>query len=279
MPLDFLNFDLNTVHSSLKINDDEKAALIKMFFSLKGRCLRSEGLLIAEGRILSRDVIGSGLKVHSVLAEERFEKEFIELSKEQFPVLTAKRNVIMDIAGFPFDRGILTAARRPAQITPEEFFKVHLESRSIVVCPKINNEENLGTIIRSAAALNADAVFLGKESNDPFSRRCLKVSMGAGLRFPVVEYDDNSGLMAFLKKQKFTLIAAVCDDDAVSLSEYVKKAGAPGKTALFLGSEDKGLGKEQIDKCDIKLRIPIDKNIDSLNVGVAAGILMHQLFA
>lgn len=255
----------------------DRSGLISLFADLKGRDLKQDGLMIAEGKILSEELISRKAGMLALLCEKKWEKHFLALSQGEFPVLVMDKAGISRLVGFPFERGALSAAKRPDPVRAEEWLEQHPGARHLVVCPKIQNEENLGSIIRSAAALNAHAVLLGPESNDPFSRRCLKVSMAACLRLPVLRYSSFNSVVLQLKKRGFFLLAAVTDPSAETCSDESRSHESRSR-ALFLGSEERGLSPEEINACDARIRVPMSAGADSLNVGVAAGILLYCLF-
>ncbi|MDD5065549.1 MAG: RNA methyltransferase [bacterium] len=253
--------------------DDPK--LISLFSNLKGRDLRSEGLMIAEGKFLTEELIALKMNILAVLCEKKLEEHFTGLSEHRFPILAMDKAGISAVAGFPFERSVLCASQRPLLSDFTDWIEHHPDTKYMTICPRIYNEENLGSIIRSSAGLGAEAVCLGPECQDPFSRRSLKVSMGAVLRIPLSRYDNFNSFTNALKSRGFTLAAAVLDPDAVPLDRY---SPDQKKIALFLGSEEKGLTPDEVRSCDVKLRIPMHNRTDSLNVGVAAGIFCYHLF-
>jgi len=80
---------------------------------LRDRDLRREGLLVAEGRWLVERLLASGWEVLSVLCAPRFAEHFLRLAAGRCPVRTADEQLLAPVAGFPFHRGVLAAARRP----------------------------------------------------------------------------------------------------------------------------------------------------------------------
>ncbi|HET6884353.1 MAG TPA: RNA methyltransferase, partial [Pirellulales bacterium] len=132
---------------------------------------------------------------------------------------------------------------------------------------------NLGAILRISAALGADAVVLGRRCADPFSRRVLRVSMGAALRLPLVETDDLAADLSKLRSDwQYQLIATVLDRDAEPLANMSRSP----RVALLFGSEGHGLERSLVALCDRRATIPMQEGIDSLNVAVAAGICLHH---
>ena len=158
---------------------------------------------------------------------------------------------------------------------PGEMFVVPKgkERLTLVICPEITNVENIGSMVRIAAAFGADAMILGERCHDPFWRQSIRVSMGTIFSLPLYQARD---LMADLRRLKLEwgveLAATVLDAGAERLGE----ARRPGKFGLLIGSEPQGLGEEWVAACERKITIPMHWGTDSLNVAVATGIFLYH---
>ncbi len=138
----------------------------------------------------------------------------------------------------------------------------------------MQDPENLGAILRLSGAFGVDAVLLGPDCPNPFSRRVLRVSMGAGFALPIVEADDLEAELAALAEQwGCERWATVLDPAAEPLAQLTR----PARLALLLGSEGHGLTERWIAQTDRRVTIPMRSGADSLNVAVAAGIFLYQL--
>ena len=151
-----------------------------------------------------------------------------------------------------------------------------LDRRIVVVCPKIANETNLGSILRVATAFGASGLLLGGESADPFSRRALRVAMGATLTLPVRVSDCLNDDLAWLQASGFETVGAALDQVAVPAGQMTSVIRGQD-VALLIGPEDFGLSQPMIDGCDHLVTIPMHHDTDSLNVAMATGILLHEL--
>jgi tRNA G18 (ribose-2'-O)-methylase SpoU len=180
--------------------------------------------------------------------------------------------MIKEIAGFKFHRGVLGCGHRPSRSRLHEIMESVPPRTTIVVCVGIQDPENLGSIVRSSAAFGVQAVVLGPSCADPFSRRVARTSMGANLKVPLVESRDlKSDLLTLRRDFDVRLVATVLDEGARPLGA----AEHPERTALLLGSEGFGLEPQWVELCDHRVTIPMSRGVDSLNVGVAAGICLH----
>jgi len=254
--------------------DDPRVACYR---DLKGRTARGEDLFVTEGRLLTRRLLESRFDVQSILLAGQFVEEFEPLAAARGAALyQAEAGLLRDLVGFPFHLGVLGCARRGPR-RPLTDLADRLDAggpMTLVVCPHTANRENLGSVFRSAGAFGADAVLLGPPCCDPFSRRCLRCSMGAVLSVPVIHPGDLAAdLNALRSRWGFELWAAVLDEHADLLSRRAR----PDRVALLLGNEFDGLQALWLDLCDRRVTIPMHGRIDSLNAAVAAGIFLYEL--
>jgi tRNA G18 (ribose-2'-O)-methylase SpoU len=129
----------------------------------------------------------------------------------------------------------------------------------------------LGGILRSSAALGVWAVALGENCADPYSRRVARTSMGSNFRVPISEPEDLFRELIELREgHGFRLIATVLDPQA----EPLHTVDRPERVALLFGSEGWGLKEEWTALCDQRVTIPMQRDVDSLNASVAAGIFL-----
>jgi tRNA G18 (ribose-2'-O)-methylase SpoU len=142
-----------------------------------------------------------------------------------------------------------------------------------VICVDLVDAENLGAIIRSAAAIGADAAILSQHCADVLGRRVTRTSMGAVFHLPVAVMRDDDSETSAIKGMGVHLVGATPRAEAVPLSEYAPASG----TAVVLGNEGSGLDDRWIDRCRELIRIPMAGATDSLNVSVAAGILLYTI--
>jgi len=239
--------------------------------NLKDRGLKKEGLFVGEGRFTVERMLSSGWNIKALLCTSRWEQQFAEQTRGKCPVHVLSDEAIEKVAGFPFHRGVLAIGERPEFPALEKTIGTEDLPPRLIFCPEINDQENLGSIIRSAAAFGW-AVLLGPRTGDPLSRRVIKVSVGTVFSVPFYTVEDEIRGINLLNSRGYKTCAAVIDRNAGIL----KNAGKSGKTALVFGCEAEGLQKKIVEECSQSVRIPIIEEIDSLNVGVAAGIFLYH---
>jgi tRNA G18 (ribose-2'-O)-methylase SpoU len=246
---------------------------LDVFRSLKApRDPRFRPFFVVEGLQVTERLLASRLEVAAVVCEPRFLDRFAAQLDESVPLYVLSRESIQELAGFQFHRGVLSCGRRPVAPDTRSLLAAAPAKVTLAVCIGIQDPENLGGILRSAAALGVHAVLLGLDCADPFSRRTARTSMGANFRIPVVQPADLRGELIRMRDQwGVRLVATVLDPTADSL-DVVAPAD---RTALLFGSEGWGLDASWVDLCDQRVTIPMEPGIDSLNASVAAGIFLH----
>jgi tRNA G18 (ribose-2'-O)-methylase SpoU len=234
---------------------------------------RQSGLFIAEGQKIVERLIDSDLEVASLLAEPTYAQRYQLRVPSETPIYVVSREILEGTIGFNFHRGILACGRRKTSLPVGDFLaQLPGPHATFVVCPDVQDPTNLGSIIRSTAAFGCNAILLGRQCADPFSRRVLRVSMGAALHFPVIESRDLVADIHTIAAADFEVVAAVLDPTAEPLN--VAKRGR--RMALLLGSEGHGLTPEWLELAQRKVTIPMQLGIDSLNVAVAAAVLLYH---
>mgnify|MGYP003301742216 CR=1 FL=1 len=140
------------------------------------------------------------------------------------------------------------------------------DSKKIIYLDHVNDPGNMGTIIRTALAFDYDGIVVSKDCVSVYNEKVVSATKGALFLIPIVEGDIKDF------DSSYKVIVSTLSDKTVALNE-VKK---PEKFVLVLGNEAHGVSQESIDRADLLVKIPVN-NIDSLNVSVAAGILMNHL--
>ena len=148
-----------------------------------------------------------------------------------------------------------------------------LENRNLIYLDNVQDPGNVGTIIRSALAFNFTDLALSKDSAYKYSFKTIQSSQGAIFKTNILDGDIE--LLKKLKKEGYILIATTLSDKSTSLNKF--NFNEISKYVIILGNEGRGISKEILSLSDIHIKIDIN-GIDSLNVGVAAGVIMYQAF-
>jgi tRNA G18 (ribose-2'-O)-methylase SpoU len=131
-------------------------------------------------------------------------------------------------------------------------------------------------VFRNAAAFSSDAVLLSPTCCDPLYRKAIRTSMAATLRVPFARIEKWPDDLAQLRDRGFTIAALTPREPSVTLSEFSIEPPS-ARLALLVGTEGPGLTTEAEAPADVRVRIPIAPEVDSLNVAVAVGIALHCL--
>ncbi|HTW94210.1 MAG TPA: RNA methyltransferase [Tepidisphaeraceae bacterium] len=251
--------------------DDPRLALYR---NLKDHELaRQGGRFIAEGEQVVRRLLASDIRVESVLVSQRKAEIIAPLVSADVPVWIASDAVIQKVIGFQFHSGVMAVGVRPAPADLSTIVGRPGDRQTLVVCPKITNTQNLGSLIRLCAGFGVDGLVLGPSCCDPFYRHCVRISMGSVFRLPITRSSDlHRDLLDLRQRWNFQLIASVISDDA----EPLARAARPARLGILFGNEADGLAREEIVLCDRRVTIPMRMGTDSLNVAVAAGIFLHH---
>ena len=227
------------------------------------------GFFIAESPLVVRALLRSGRVVRSVLVTPAQHAALADVIDDPAhplaaPVYVAADAVLRRVVGFDLHRGAVAAAER-WPLPPVE--AVLAGARRVAVLERLNDYENLGGLFRNAAAFGIDAVVLDSESADPLYRRCVRVSIGHAITVPwtrIASLDE-------LRDRGFTLLALTPGADAVALGSI----DWPERFALMVGAEGPGLSAAWLAAADVKVRIPMQPSVDSLNVATAAAIAFY----
>jgi tRNA G18 (ribose-2'-O)-methylase SpoU len=239
---------------------------------LKSPESRRRDTFVAEGEKLVLRLIDSPCETESILCTVSVRDRFRGKFPDRIPIYIASTPVISGLIGFQFHRGVLACGRRPPAVSLATLCQARApaEKALIIACPEIRDPTNLGTIIRTAAAFGASGLVAGLAGTDPFSRRVLRTSMGSVLRLPIVQTDDWHLVLETLHHNGFETTAAVVDSAAGPLAA----AHRPLRVALLFGNEDEGLPAQLVHACRRRVTLPMARGVDSLNVAVAAGIVI-----
>jgi tRNA G18 (ribose-2'-O)-methylase SpoU len=177
-----------------------------------------------------------------------------------------------EVVGFHLNRGVLASASRPPEISVAD--ALH-GARTVAVLEGVNDHENLGSMFRNAAGLGVGAVIFGAGCADPLYRRAVRVSMGHALLVPFARAAAWPDELKLLRDQGFGLLAMTPDPAADTLATAMA-ALRDEKVAVLVGAEGPGLTQRSMRASDRRVRIPMSRGTDSLNVATAAALAFYE---
>ena len=234
-----------------------------------------EGRFVAEGEVVLRMLAASRRHAtDSVLIDEkRLEKlrPLLAAFPPETPVYAGGQAVIDAVAGFHLHRGILAIGRRAPDPGARALLQGLGERATVLVLFGLSNHDNMGGLFRNAAAFGADAVLLDSGCCDPLYRKAIRVSVGHALTLPFARLQRDEDPLALLAEAGLEPLA-LTPKGAPPLAEL----DPPPRAAVLLGTEGPGL-PDRIIAGARPIAIPMAPGVDSLNVAVTAGIVLHHL--
>ena len=229
------------------------------------------GLYLAESPKVIERALAAGHQPRSVLLLEQWlpKMEPLLAAHPDVTVYLGESAQLEAITGFNLHRGALASMHRPAPIDPATLLAT---SKRIVVLEDLADHTNVGAIFRSVAALGADGVLLSPACADPLYRRAVRVSMGAVLQVPWARLPHWREAGPLIRDAGYELAAFALRDDAEDLAEFVHEV--PAKLALMFGSEGDGLSKRALASATRCVTIPMEHDVDSLNVATSAALAL-----
>jgi len=134
----------------------------------------------------------------------------------------------------------------------------------------ITDPHNMGTVLRNVRAFGLSGIVIPRDRSCPVTTAVFRASAGAAAHVPVVQVTNLARAIERLQESGFWIYAAATDGET-DLTSFAPAA----RTGFVLGSEEAGIRRLVREKCDGAVRIPMESGIDSLNVGVASGILAY----
>lgn len=241
---------------------------------LKRRKSREKhSLFVAEGVRSVEELAQSPLEIVGVLVAPqladapRGARLRESLEQRQIEITPVNEMEFRSAAETESPQGVLAIAKIPA------YSLTDLASRNqlrILVLDAVQDPGNVGTILRTAAALSVDATIALPGTVDVWNAKVVRAAMGASFRTPALHCSTDE-LFAFLESNGIQLWGAEMDGMPVD------SVSAPGKLALAVGNEGAGLSSNVRAKSSRLVSLPISSAVESLNVSVATGILLYQL--
>jgi 23S rRNA (guanosine2251-2'-O)-methyltransferase len=146
---------------------------------------------------------------------------------------------------------------------------VQTKKPRLLVVDRVTDPRNFGAMLRSAVAAGTDGVIVPTREMAPLNAAAIKASAGTAPRIPIARSDDLPRVLTQLKERGYFVYGA---EGAAETSHWAADWDRP--VAVVLGSEGEGLAPDVADACDQLVSIPLQGPVDSLNVSVAAGLLL-----
>jgi TrmH family RNA methyltransferase len=236
------------------------------------------GLALIEGVRLVEEALAAGIAFRGALVSPDLSRtargtELVaELARHAVPVEETGVRAFAQLADTETPQGIMAVIEAPR--TRVEDFVPRPDAVALVI-DGVQDPGNVGTLIRTAHALGAAGTVVLRGTADPTSPKALRAAMGATFRHPVVSLDD-TGFIAWARRHGVTLWASATD--GTPLYRALPSAGrGRGPIAVIVGNEGAGIRPQLNAVAAQRVAIPLAQGAESLNVAVAAGILLYEV--
>ena len=235
-----------------------------------------EDRIFIEGLRLSAEVARSGLGIDNIICTEKFAQDergaelLAHLGRARQPLTLVSERVFSSLSDTKSPQGIVILAERPE--TGQSVVEQKSESRSLfVVMHQLNNPSNAGAILRTAEASGATAVVATRETTNLFAPKALRAAMGSTLRLALWTGVHFAEILSWCRGRGVRTIGA-----DVRADRRHTEIDWTGPCALIVGSEASGLTRSETAMLDERVRIPMRAPVESLNVAVAASVLLYE---
>lgn len=243
--------------------------LFKFVKKLKERRFRDkENLFILEGLRLIEEAIRANMDIEYIIISKDYEDKFNDLLLENNissnKIITLSNNLFMQLASTENPQGIIAVIKKNDK-------KKDLSGDFFLICDKVQDPGNLGTIIRTAHAAGVDGIILTKGTVDIYNDKTIRSTMGSIFYVPIFYDDKDFTIIRNLKKDGFALVATSLKESRNFFEEDLK-----GKIILAVGNEGNGISNELFELADKKVKIPMPGGAESLNVSIATSIILFE---
>lgn len=234
-----------------------------------------EGLFIAEGlRFLeeaarAKATIDVTLVSRSAMRNDRCAALVKALTNGGSDLRVVEDDVMDAVTATRASQGIAAIAKRTPSQIQEIFVK---KDGFVVIAAGVSDPGNLGTLLRTADAAGATGFVVTRDSVSPWNDKALRASAGSIFHIPVAVNVKFTDVAAAARARKYQLATT-----AASSGEIYHKTALRPPIVLVLGNEGSGVADGVAENCDITIRIPISKRVESLNVASAGAILCFEI--
>ncbi len=230
---------------------------------------------VIEGIRMVKEALQSNAKIKAVALSNSFysnerNRAFINLcSQSYYKLFNIPDNLFAEISQTESPQGVLAVLSIKSHSLEDVNFK---HSPFIVYCDAIQDPGNMGTIVRTADAAGADAVILSKGCVDIYNPKSVRSTMGSLFHLPVIKSEDINQTFSFFKERELSIISGHLSD-----AEYHFEIDMRQGLVIVIGNEANGVSKQVVEMSNHLVKIPIVGHAESLNVGIASGILMYEV--
>ena len=251
-----------------------KGSNIEVLSSISNPKLRRVRELLDRSRARKKEdaFVVEGIRMFREIPEDRLMETFIsEKFHEENPSIrgsVVKNEVFQKLSDTRTPQGVLAVVRQRHYTLPDI---LQGKNGLWLILEGIQDPGNLGTMIRTGEGAGISGIIMDRNTADFYSPKTVRSTMGAVFRVPFFYTEDLAGTVREIKKTGITTYAAHLDG-----KKMYHEIDYADRTAFLIGNEGNGLSDELTSLADIKLRIPMQGQVESLNAAISAALLMYR---
>jgi tRNA G18 (ribose-2'-O)-methylase SpoU len=235
------------------------------------------GIFVAEGEKVVARLIASHLTILSVLITPEWLAQYRQMlgeRAESVRIFVAEKPLLESIVGYSLHQGIMAIGKIPEPETLDSALARSPHPRLFAAVDGLTNSENLGVLVRNCAAFGVQAIFVGENSSSPYLRRAVRNSMGTVFVLPVVHCTNLVETLRVLSKRHQCRIIGAHPSEK---EKTIRDAEFSGDCCVVFGSEGTGISAAVLSECSALAAIPMERNVDSLNVASASAVVLYEV--
>jgi TrmH family RNA methyltransferase len=230
-----------------------------------------QGKYLIEGPNLIIEAIRSGEQMDFILCSSGYSFGDEGVPIDGVPIIELDEKLLLKLSDTENPQGVMAVAEKKIYSESEFFSQDKFPRANLVVLDRLQDPGNIGTILRTAEAAGYKGAMVIKGTGDIYSPKVVRAATGTLFRLPIIFVDTAEEALYLLRKHGKKTVSTVLSDSRDYYETDLKE-----DIALIIGNEGSGVSKEFIINSDIRVKIPMEGSVESLNAAVAAGILMYE---
>lgn len=235
----------------------------KILKTAKGRT--EKGMFMIEGLRSVHDTVMKGASIECIIIKDGTSLSF----SSQCPVYTFAPKLFAEISETVTPQGVIALCHIKENSLDDVLSR---GKNCVIMCEKLQDPGNIGTLIRTAHAAFCGGVVLTKGSCDLYNPKIVRATMSGIFSLPIVQNVESKSAIEYFRQNGYKIVAGALTD--VSLDFYA--ADLSGKVLIIIGNEGNGVEEETLALCDSVVKIPMSSDAESLNAAVAGSIMMYE---
>ena len=251
----------------MKIITSKGNQLYKNALKLKRKKYRDEtGMYLLEGIKPLEDALRLGISIETIFVREGDGHERLF---DGLPVVITAGELFDALSDTEHSQGVVAVAEKT--IYSAEGFRSAAGNGNVLIMDRLQDPGNIGTMIRTAEAAGYGGIVMIAGSSDVYSPKVVRAAAGSLFRVPVIGLGSAVEAIELMRDMGRRIVVTSLDAPCDCF-----ESDMTGSLALVIGNEGSGVSRAFTEAADMKIRIPMEGSIESLNAAVAAGILMYQ---